>query len=142
MSEDAVLAIAVDAFAGGDMPKSLVCDILRRWTQEGDNKNLDSRKFLRQIALLKSQQEHYDTEFFPPDPEVYVVNTEHVVHASRGRIAKPCECQGEPEVGNIFVVVNNVLRRKENEYLDRVAAVDDIHLKASFCCRARRMHTS
>ena len=35
LSPDAFLAIAHDQFAGGDMPKPLVSDILKRWKQEG-----------------------------------------------------------------------------------------------------------
>ena len=44
------------------------------------------------------------------------------VHTSTGRIARPSECEGEPEIGNIFVVVD------AHKFLWRTLAVKKMHI--------------
>ena len=110
LSPDAFLAIAHDKFAGGDMPKPLVSDILQRWKQEGHDKNLCSQDgqadFLKKLVKLFKMQSDQDKAIFTPNREVYVVNTEQVKYASRGRIAQPWKCEETLGTGNIFVVVD------------------------------------
>ena len=94
LSPDALLVIAHDEVAGGDMQKTLVSEILKRYKQEGHDKNLGSQNgqadFVKKLTSLLICQLEHDKAFFTPSREVYVVNTEQVKYASRGRIAQPC----------------------------------------------------
>ena len=121
LSPDALLAIAHDDLAGGDMPKALTSYILKRLKQEGHDKILGtpdgSADFLKKLVKLFKMQSDQDKAIFTPNREVYVVNTEQVKYACRGRIAQPCECEGTPTAGNIFVVID------ENKFLSRTLQV-------------------
>ena len=126
LSPDALLAIPHDDLAGGDMPKPLKSYILKRLKQEGHDKILGtqdgSADFLMKLAKLFKFQMDEDNAIFTPNREVYVVNTEQVKYASKGRIAQPCECEGRPTTGNIFVVID------EDKFLSRTLQVKKMNI--------------
>jgi len=122
VAETAILAIVADTMGGGNMPKTLASYIIRRWVEAGHDKTADPIALLRQMAEMVAKQHSFDAKVYPPGKVVFVVNTAFVLDGSKGRIARPVECEGKARSDSLFVVLD------ECRFLSRIIAVKKINL--------------
>ena len=105
ISENAILAVWMNAISDGDMSESTMTEIYQMWKEAGHAANLNPGKLMKQMLTLMRQQKEQDSFVYPEGRQVFVVNTEGV----------PCMCRGEityklgkpPSMGKLFVDIGD-----------------------------------